>query len=97
MSANHSKYHYSITCDTSDATVLHCLRSIAQYIEQSEYPQISWGGTTRASWKKNNNQFTLRFTDPSYRSKFVNESNRLLAGHWSLISTSDNDPASPQR
>ncbi len=97
MSDNHLKYHYSITCSTTDATVLHCLRSIAQYVEQSEYPQISWGGTTRESWKKNNNQFTLRFTDSIYRDKFTTESTRLLSGHWSQVSINDNDPASPQR
>ena len=97
MSTNHAKYHYSITCNTSDATVLHCLRAIAQCVEQAEYPQIGWGGTTQASWKRNNNQFTVRFTDPSFRSAFVLEANRLLSGYWSQISTSNNDPASPQR
>lgn len=98
MSVNHAKYHYSITCSTLDATVLHCLRAIAQCVERSEYPQIGWGGTTQASWKRNNNEFTVRFTDPSYRSDFVSEANRLLGGHWSQVGGfNDNDPASPQR
>lgn len=97
MSSNHTKYHYSITCSTADATVLHCLRAIGQYVEKGKYPQIGWGGTTRASWARNNKQFTMRFTDPNYRNNFVSEANRLLSGHWSQISTNDNDPASPQR
>ena len=97
MSANHAKYHYSITCTTSDATVLHCLRAIAQSVEQAEYPQIGWGGTTRASWARNNNKFTIRFTDASYRLDFVREATRLLSGHWSQVSMNNNDPASPQR
>lgn len=97
MSANHAKYHYSITCSTSDPTVLHCLRSIAQYVEKSKYPQIGWGGTTRASWSKNNNQFTVRFTDPTYRNDFVQEARRLLSKHWLQVSINNNDPATPQR
>ena len=97
MSLNHKKYRFSITCKTSDETVLHCLRAIAQCVEQAEYPQISWGGTTRASWKHNNNEFTLRFTDPCFRTAFATEANRLLSGHWSKVSIDDNDPASPQR
>lgn len=97
MSPNHPKYHYSITCSTLDATVLHCLRAIAQCVEKASYPQIGWGGTTQAAWKRDNHQFTVRFTDPSFRSTFIAEANRLLAGHWSQISTSNNDPALPQR
>jgi hypothetical protein len=97
MSANHAKYHYSITCRTPDATVLHCLRAIAQCVEKGKYPQIGWGGTTRESWAKNSNEFTVRFTEPNYRSDYITEANRLLSGHWSQISMQNDDPASPQR
>ena len=97
MSSNHAKYHYSATCSTHDKTVLHCLRAIAQCVEGAEFPQIGWGGTTAAAWKKNNGQFTIRFTAPSYRATYIAEANKLLDKHWTLITTNDNDPASPQR
>ncbi|MCD9086124.1 hypothetical protein [Stenotrophomonas sp. SY1] len=97
MSANHAAYHFSITCRTGDVTVLHCLRAIAQCVEQAPFPQIGWGGSTHASWKRSGGEFTIRFTDAAYRSNFVSESNRLLAGHWSIVTTHDDDPASPQR
>jgi hypothetical protein len=96
-SPNHQKYHYSITCRTTDLAVLHCLRAIAQHVEKDPYAQIGWGGTTEKSWKRAKNHFTVRFTDPAYRIAFINEASRLLGGLWTLISTDDNDPASRQR
>ncbi|MGP1718314.1 MAG: hypothetical protein ACTS9Y_14160 [Methylophilus sp.] len=97
MSENHEKYHYSITCNTLDPIVLHCLRAIAQAVEKGKYPQIGWGGTTRENWAKSNNEFTIRFTSDGYRRDFISEANRLLSGHWLQISQNDADPASPQR
>ncbi len=97
MSEKHLKYHYSLTCETSDATVLHCLRAIAQFVEKGRYPQIGWGGTTRKAWKQNNQQFTVRFTSPNYRNDFIKEAQRLLPERWSKVSSSDSDPATSQR
>lgn len=97
MSENHKKYKYSVTLHTSDAAVLHCLRSLCQYCEKSDYPQIGWGGTKQSEWKNQGGNFTLRFTHPNYRKIFLSEASRLLHGSWSLIRLSDNDPASPRR
>jgi len=97
MSENHRRYHYSITCKTDDAAVLHCLRALCQYSERHEYPQIGWGGTKENVWEANNGTFVLRFTAPAYRDQFIIEANRLLKGHWEQIETNDNDPAEPRR
>ena len=97
MSSNHKYYHYSATCKTYDAAVLHCLRALCQYSESGEYPQIGWGGTKRSLWEANNGSFTVRFTSPSCREQYISEATRLLKGHWELLETSDNDPAEPQR
>jgi hypothetical protein len=98
MSENHKLYHYSATCKTDDPVVLHCLRAICQFVEKGKYPQIGWGGTTRKSWAKNKNTFTVRFTSPNYRQTFFEEARRLLPSEsWMLITTDDNDPASPRR
>lgn len=97
MSSDHSKYHYSATCKTTDQAVLHCLRALCQYCEQAIYPQIGWGGTTRDSWEDNGGKLTLRFTSPDFRAEFLSEAGRLLKQHWELIDTSDQDPATPQR
>lgn len=97
MSSNHEKYHYSVTCKTTDPAVLHCLRALCQYSEKEEYPQIGWGGTKRNLWEANGGVFTLRFTSPVYRDNYINEANRLLSGHWELVTTNDDDPAEPQR
>lgn len=97
MSAEHKKYHYSATCRTEDAAVLHCLRALCQFAEKGSYPQIGWGGTKESLWRSDNGQFTVRFTRPEYREAFLSEARRLLDTHWQLISINDNDPATPQR
>jgi hypothetical protein len=97
MSDAHLDYHYSATCHTSDLAVLYCLRALCQYAEKGNFPQIGWGGTKEKLWRKNGNQFTVRFTTIEYRDAFLSEGNRLLKGQWKLINTNDNDPATPQR
>lgn len=98
QSSNHASYHYSITCKTTDEAVLHCLRALAQYVEHAQYPQIGWGGTTKQSWLHNNHEFTVRFTNPAYRTQFVQEAQRVLGKScWSQVATSNNDPAVPRR
>lgn len=97
MSAEHRKYHYSATCSTGDAAVLHCLRALCQFAEKGKYPQIGWGGTKESAWSTSGGKFTVRFTRAEYRTVFLAEAQRLLNNHWTIISTSDNDPATPQR
>jgi hypothetical protein len=97
MSSDHMRFKFSITCQTDDIAVLHCLRSLCQFSECSKKKQIGWGGTGEADWRANSGRFTLRFTDPQYRQRFIDEANRLLAGHWSIVKTNDNDPATPWR
>lgn len=95
--SDHQKYHFSATCHTDDAAVLHCLRALCQHAEKGKFPQIGWGGTKQSVWEKDGGKFTVRFTRAEYRQKYLTEARRLLAGHWQLVSTDDNDPATPQR
>jgi hypothetical protein len=90
-------YRFSITCHTEDPAVLHCLRALCQFCEQYKKPQIGWGGTGEREWRSAGFNFTLRFTSPSFREKFIAEAERLLKGHWTVVGTDDNDPARPQR
>ena len=77
--------------------VLGCIRAICQYCGKSKYPQIGWGGTGVKEWKDNNQKVTFRFTSKRQRENFILQANRLFAGQWINVSTSDNDPATPQR
>lgn len=80
---DYQKFKYSITCHTDDFAVVHCLRSLCEYIEENHMPQIGWGGTEKSDWKAAGNTITLRFTSPTYRDQFVDEANRLIAkGSW---------------
>jgi hypothetical protein len=97
MSAAHAKYCYSATLQTDDHAVLHCLRGLCQRSAGGSFPQIGWGGTTQAQWKAQRGKFVVRLTTPAKREEFIEEAKRLLAGHWSEVGRSDNDPATPQR
>ncbi len=97
MPANYAACRYSVTVHTDDIAVLHMLRALCQLFESGSYKQIGWGGTGAGEWKSNDNKVTFRFSAPADRDRFLSEANRLLPGHWSEISTSDTDPAAPQR
>jgi hypothetical protein len=97
MSTDHAKFCFSVTLQTDDQAVLFCLRALCQYVETHAKPQIGWGGSGSADWKKAKGQFKLRFTTASHRQQFLIEAQRLLPGLWHKVGTNDNDPASPQR
>jgi hypothetical protein len=97
--ADYERCHFSVSCETHDLAVLHCLRSLSQFAEGSKIPKsIPWGGTKEAAWRKNHEVVTFRFTSPDYRQTFIDEATRLLpTGSWRTVGTSDNDPASRRR
>lgn len=97
MSTDHKRFRFSATCRTDDAAVLHCLRAICQFAEKGVKPQIGWGGTGEREWRSRGGRFIVRFSSSEYRNAFLEEGNRLLAGRWTLLATSDDDPATPQR
>jgi len=51
MSSDHKLFKFSMTCQTDDLAVLHCLRALCQYAEQHKKPQIGWGGTGKSEWQ----------------------------------------------
>jgi hypothetical protein len=54
--------HFSITCFTEDAAVVHCLRALCHFAESGVKPQIAWGGTKMKDWISAGHQITLHFT-----------------------------------
>lgn len=96
---DYTRCHYSVSCETEDLAVLHCLRSLSQYAEGSNIPQsLPWGGTGEKEWRRQHNVVSFRFTSPDYRSTFVEEANRLLpAGSWRKVGQRDDDPAVRRR
>ena len=95
--SQHAEYHYSITIKTDDEAVLHCLRALSQYAEESGKKMISWGGTGRQDWERGNHRVKFHFSAQEYRTKFEREALRvLLPGSWQKIDERDDDPAIPQ-
>ncbi len=96
--SKHKDHKFSLTVQTKDLAVLYCLHALADYSQKTGNTRITWGGTTKADWKNNNETVTFRFTKPDYRVDFSNEANRLLPQKsWKNVKESDNDPAKPIR
>lgn len=94
---DYKKFRFSVTCETKDSPVLHCLRALCQWAEEHPKPQIGWGGTTKKRWDVDHGKFRLRFTKPEYRQSFIKKAEELFSGRWTMIATNDNDPATRQR
>ena len=96
---DYARCRFSVSCQTVDAGVLHCLRGLAQHAEGSPIPKnISWGGTCETAWRAAGNVMTVRFTNADYRSFFIAEAGRLLpAVSWRVVATSDIDPDTRRR
>lgn len=95
---DYQRCKFSITCQTGDLAVVHCLRALCEFAEKDGKPQIGWGGTKASEWLSAGNRITLRFTHPEYRESFVKEAKRLLPSEsWTEVSRNDSDPAKRQR
>jgi hypothetical protein len=96
--SDHHLHRYSVTIKSNDLAVVGCLRSLAQFSQKSGNNRIPWGGTKDADWRRDGNAVTFRFTSADYRAAFLSEAERLLPkALWAVATTSDSDPATPQR
>ena len=94
----HYKYKYSITMQSDDLAVVHCLRSLSQFSQKTGNNRITWGNTKESDWKRDGKKVTFRFTTPEYRKLFISEAERLLpSDSWMISAQNDNDPAKPAK
>jgi hypothetical protein len=99
----HAEHHYSITCESDDEAVVHCLRGIAEFAEKRAPLNAAWGNTGRESWEENGHRVTFHFSCTDYRQIFRDVANDILNDsssdkpkeRWKEIKDleSDNDPA----
>jgi hypothetical protein len=98
MRNDFERYHFSATSHTPDVAVLQCLKGLCQWAQRGvRHQQIGWGGCGEKDWLKRGEEVTFRFTSSERRDAWHAKANELLSGRWTLISTNDNDPASPQK
>jgi hypothetical protein len=96
MNMKFTRYHFSATFLTRNAAVLHCFVGLSQWAQRgAQYPQIAWRGCGEKDWQSQGGQVTFRFTSSERRSEWHAKATELLSGKWALMSTNDNDPASP--
>ncbi len=97
-STTHGDHHFSVQVHTDDLAVLYCLRSLADYSQESGNTRITWGGTSKEDWKRHNNSVKFHFSEIRYRQKFINEANRILPKNsWHIATQSDDEPATPKK
>lgn len=97
MSHAHLEFRYSVTIQSDDLAVVHCLRALNQFAQKESNLRIGWGGTKEKDWARDAHKVTFRFTRTKYRDEFLREAHRLLPqGSWREVGQSDADPAKPR-
>ena len=92
MNADSSRFRYSITVETQDDAVLFCLRGLSEFAERTPAAITALDRTATGEWRTDNGRFTFRFSTARNRGDFLGEATRLLAGKWTRIALSDDDP-----
>ena len=94
----HDDHRFSVTIQTEDLAVVGCLGALAKFSQKTGNNNIPWGGTKDDEWRRGGRRVTFGFSSPSYREGYLAELKRLLPIHlWTVVATSDTDPAIPQR
>ena len=90
---DYADYKFSVTIQSDDIALVHCLRALADFSQKDGNQRIAWEGRGEDDWKLAGEQATFRFTTPDFRGGFLREAGRLLALlPWRIISQSDDDP-----
>lgn len=93
----HADFHYSVTMQTDDLTLLGCLRAISAEVQTVGNNRIPWGGTKQSDWIRDKNEVRFHFSEPAFRDAFISETERFLPRSlWRETSRSDSISAVPQ-
>lgn len=92
MISSPSQFRYSLTVEAQDAAVLYCLRALWQYAEREPHTSSNETFAAANEWRAADGQVTFRFSNPYNRADFLGEATRLLAGKWTRLGASDDDP-----
>jgi hypothetical protein len=92
MSLDSARFRYSITVVTQDRAVFFCLRGLCEAAEEDPAREIGLAEAGITAWVNADGRVKLRFSDAKYRSAFLGDATRLLAGKWTRIVLRDDDP-----
>ena len=88
MNPQQTATSFSVTCQTHDEAVLHCLHALAYFSERVGAPNdrhdsVSLSGfTAPEGWDRVEGRVTFQFSDQRRRGVFLGEATRLLSGKW---------------
>lgn len=92
-SVDHRLYRYSVTILTRRREVLAALRGLSFAAQRKISPYPTWAGTSEDAWEKHHHHARFHFTDPVFRSEFLEWATDLIKpGSWTRIGESDDDP-----
>jgi hypothetical protein len=80
------EYPFNITVHSDDLAVIYCLRALSDLSQKTGNTRKAWGGTKRKDWERSGHRVTFHFSDPTYRTEFVNDAKRLLDDRWTEVS-----------
>lgn len=88
MNPQQTATSFSVTCETHDEAVLHCLHALAHFSERVGEPDASHrhvslsAATAPEGWDRVEGRITFHFSDLRRRGVFLGEATRLLSGKW---------------
>ena len=88
MNPQQSAASNSVTCETHDEAVLHCLNALAHFSERAGEPSddrrsVPLSGVAAPDgWDRVQGRVTFHFSDQRRRGVFLGEATRLLSGKW---------------
>jgi hypothetical protein len=91
-------FRYSVTLFTRQREVLAALRGLSFAAQRTVSPYVTWNGTDERSWREHHYHARFYFTDPEYRSNFLDWAADLLKpGSWQQIGEPIDDDPMPEK
>ena len=85
----------SVTCETHDEAVVHCLAALAHFAEHvaidDTRESLAFVLPAEHGWDREDGRVTFRFSDHRRRGAFLGEATRLLSGKWTRAALHDDE------
>lgn len=96
MDPHQTATSYSVTCETHDEAVFHCLTALAHFAVRAGEPDSPADsavdtdpeGIAPGGWGRDDGRVTYHFADQRRRGIFLGEATRLLSGKWLRVELS---------
>jgi len=94
----HTAHTYTVTCESHDEAVVHCLVALAHFAEHTMLDEEAAAGgalepctpaPADLGWEREEGRVTFRFSEQGRRGIFLGEATRLLSGKWTRAAVTE--------